>query len=252
MCCFSGNIEAVSGTSIFARRDGDGQFLVYSMTLETSVDVAMILPLPVAQEGDSPRLKFVSLEDYPQFFVHLRRCFPAPQARRGSRGGAVFAGGGQRLAVERVGAFDASFVPTVADFDRLDARFRLDPAVWSSLPAYADYGFAVFQLRAGKAEVHPMALRFRTRSPGSLFFPTVHVHNGTVPREASFDHALYGQRIRESPERWTQGSAIPSGVMDFGNQVVSDRTRGIVQPSHPVFRRMMSGPFSNADVWASG
>lgn len=250
MCCFSGNVEAVSGTSIFARRDGDGQFLVYSMTLETSVDVAMILPLPVAREGESPLLKFVSLEDYPEFFEHLRRCFPAPRAR-GGRGVAVAAGGSQRLAVERVGAFDASFVPTVADLDRLDARFRLDPAVWSSLPAYADYGFAVFQLRAGKAEVHPMALRFRTRSPGSLFFPTVHVHDGTVSQEAAFDHALYGQHVRESPARWTQGSVIPVGVMDFGNQVVSDRTHGIVQPRHPVFRCSMSGRLSNADVWAN-
>jgi hypothetical protein len=250
MCCFSGNVEAVSGTSIFARRDGDGQFLVYSMTLETSQDVAMILPLPVAREGDLPLLKFVSLEDYPEFFVHLRRCFPTPQTR-GGRGVAIAAGGGQRLTVERVGAFDASFVPNVADFNRLDARFRLDPAVWNSLPAYADYGFAVFQLRAGRAEVHPMALRFRTRSPGSLFFPTVHVHDGTASREAHFDHALYGQHIRESSERWTQGSVIPIGVMDFGNQVVSDRTRGIVQPRYPVLRRLMSGRLSNADVWAS-
>lgn len=96
-----------------------------------------------------------------------------------------------------------------------------------------------------------MALRFRTRSPGSLFFPTVHVHDGTVSREAPFDHALYGQHVRESPERWTQGSVIPIGVMDFGNQVVGDRTRGIVQPRYPVFRRLMSGHLSNADVWAS-
>jgi hypothetical protein len=35
-----------------------------------------------------------------------------------------------KLEVIQVGDFEASFVPTVKDFSRLDERFRLPSAVW--------------------------------------------------------------------------------------------------------------------------
>jgi len=50
------------------------------------------------------------------------------------------------------------------------------------LPIYEDFGFAVFKLRAGLKRIHSMALEFPRRDPKSLFFPTVHVHDGhSVP-----------------------------------------------------------------------
>ena len=76
--------------------------------------------------------------------------------RRGRRGADV--------AGHRVGAYDASFVPTASDFARLDPRFRLPDAVRGRVPAYADYGFAVFKLRKGEAEVHPLARRAGTEA----------------------------------------------------------------------------------------
>ncbi len=62
MCCFSGVIERVSATSIFARRWADQQLLVYSMTLDTRSEVAMILPLPIAPATGGVR--FLDLEHY--------------------------------------------------------------------------------------------------------------------------------------------------------------------------------------------
>jgi len=53
------------------------------------------------------------------------------------------------LKVEQVGSFEASFVPTLADFQRLDPRFRLPDTVWQQLGRYAKYGFAIFQLKKG-------------------------------------------------------------------------------------------------------
>src|SRR6476469_9834559 len=161
MCCFSGPIARVSGTSIFARLEGERQALAYQMRLASVDDVAMILPLPIAPGHDDHAVEFVNLTEAPQLFNELSQCFPPPPASRSPAGVAV-AGGMSTLAVQRVGAYDASFVSAIADFARLDPRFRLPDAVLGRMPAYADYGFAVFQLRKGEAEVHPMALRFIT------------------------------------------------------------------------------------------
>jgi hypothetical protein len=79
------------------------------------------------------------------------------------------------------GVLDASFVPALSDFERLDSRIRLRDSVWKQLPMDCDCGFAVFQLRAGNSRIHPMASSFKTRSPRALFFPTAHVHDGEDP-----------------------------------------------------------------------
>ena len=106
-----------------------------------------------------------------------------------------------------VGSFVASFVPTVKDFSRLDEQFRLPDGTWDKLPAYKDYGFAVFKLKKGEQKVHPMAFEFPRADKTRLFFPTVHIHDGKVHDQAGFDHVLYCQgvdtrmRWRESPSR---------------------------------------------------
>jgi hypothetical protein len=46
--------------------------------------------------------------------------------------------------------------------------------------------------RRASDPAHPApATRFPSRAPGRLFYPTVHVHDGTVPAHADFDHTLY-------------------------------------------------------------
>src|SRR5262245_2201642 len=121
MCCFSLPVRNVSSTRIFTRVAGERQFLVYEMRLDSPVDVAMVLPIPVAASADKA-LRFISLVDYPGFFHDLTRCFPT-RSHSGPLLG--FAAAGRPvLKVERVGSFEASFVPTIGDFDRMDERFR--------------------------------------------------------------------------------------------------------------------------------
>jgi hypothetical protein len=246
MCCFSGVIERVSATSIFARKWADQQLLVYSMTLDTRTEVAMILPLPIAPSTGGVR--FLDLEHYPELFSDLARCFPVPLSR-----GAYQAFGAPQpaayLPVQKVGAFEATFVPSVSDFGRLDPRFILDPSVWKQLPGYTDYGFAVFQLAAGKAEIHPMALAFASRDPSRLFFPTVHVHDRTVPRRAAFDHSLYAQAEGAAPRDWTTGSVLPENVMKLDR--LATPLGSLIEPTAPVLRREIRETRTNEDIWLS-
>lgn len=222
MCIFTGPVDHVGATRIYGRTEpGHTQILAYQMRLTASADVAMVLPIPVPAASPEDALEFISLEDHPRFFDDLARLFsfgmlgaaqggPAPQSAP--------------LVVETVGAFDASFVPSPADFERLDPRFRIAPEIWSSLPKYADWGFAVFQLRAGHAEVHPMAFRFPTRFPDWVFFPTVHVHDGAVHRRAEFEHVLYIQRLpgaagdRPDVPRWQ----VESGWLPLPERFTTD------------------------------
>ena len=250
MCCFSGPIAHVSGTSIFARLDGERQSLAYQMRFAAVDDVAMILPLPIAHGHGDRAVEFVNLTEAPQLFHELGQCFPPPPSR--AVDGAAVAGAASTLVVRRVGAYDASFIPAIADFARLDPRFRLPDAVLTRVPAYADYGFAVFQLRKGEAEVHPMALRFITRTPDRLFFPTVHAHHGDVPGEAAFDHTLYLQAPAgvSAKHDWEPATHPVSEVVSLGNILRRDPTHGLIDRKWPLFRRQINGTRPNTDCWA--
>ncbi|MFO0746433.1 MAG: hypothetical protein U1F43_12265 [Myxococcota bacterium] len=257
MCCFSGPVRWVGQTRIYARAtDARRQLLVYGMSFDSAADVAMILPLPVARDGgprvDDDALRFVDLSPWPGFFDDLALAFPAELAR----GGAPFLAPQakrQTLAVHRVGDFEASYVPTVADFARLDARFRMPRAVWSALPAYADFGFAVFQLgattapsfwpwrrKAAPRTVHPMAFEFPRARPGEVFFPTLHVHDGRVRADAVVDHTLYLQAAA-APDGWVASSAALGAL-------VAARVPGVLDAAAPAFKKDLGGRLPNRDV----
>jgi hypothetical protein len=196
MCCFTGPVAAVAQTNLFARASTENrQFLVYQMELRAADPLAMILPLPVPAGGGEEAVRFIDFSAYPHFFADLRKPFAVsgPATRAGGGGAAALPM--PTLAVHQVGSFEASFVPTLDDFHRLDARFRLAKEVWAELPRYADWGFAVFKLRnlAQNTAIEPMALEFARRDPRGLFFPTVHVHDGQVHATAAFDHNLFFQ-----------------------------------------------------------
>jgi hypothetical protein len=197
MCCFSSN-TTVSGTRIFARMTRpDAQVLVYQMSYTATAEAAMILPLPVTPPAHDGSVRWKSLKEHASFFAALAAGFPEPEPSISilrSKSAAVAADA--PLAVHEVGDFIASFVPAMGDFDRLDPRFSIRKDVWSKIPAYVDYGFAVFQLKALSGTPHPIAFEFDTRLRDTLFFPTVHIHDGTVHAEDAFDHMLYLQEAR--------------------------------------------------------
>ncbi len=244
MCCFSRPVDSVSATNIFARSGADGrQFIAYSMTLRAGEDLSMILPLPIKPGSGEKAVEFISLKDYPEFFADLKKGFPVPpQPAPASRSfGAVAA---SKLAVVSVGNFEASFVPTVADFARLDERFRLPTGTWDKLPAYKNHGFAVFKLKSGSAKVHPMAFSFPRANPAELFFPTVHIHDGKVHKKADFDHVLYCQR----------GAADQFTLLDWDESVrpvglymQTAKAGPLLDAGEHCYRRRMTGTLPNED-----
>lgn len=135
MCCFSGPVEHVTSTRIFARRAKNGrQVLAYQMEYASRRPVAMILPLPIALGHSSaatsePLVTFINLKGYSDFFADMERAFPAPRPlfTFPNVKSAEVSVSAKVLAVQTVGDFVASFVPTVADFRRLDKRFALPP-----------------------------------------------------------------------------------------------------------------------------
>jgi len=245
MCIFSQPIQHVSKTCLYARGVESEQILVYSMAVAASSELAMILPLPVALGSGEDAVRFLDLSPYPTFFEDLRRAFPkylsfglAPSAVAPSFVPHV-------LKVHSVGAFEASFVPTLSDFQRLDVRFRLRPEIWQSLPQYSDFGFAVFKLRPSREpeSVHPMAFAFQRRDRDSLFFPTLHVHDGEAHEQASFDHELYCQTsTRLADPDWISSDRALSYFVDATRvpQLIDWQARG--------YRSEMRGRFSNRDV----
>lgn len=246
MCCFTGAIASVSKTRIFARATDDGrQYLVYSMNLDTKADVAMVLPIPIYAGTMEKEVKFIDLKDHPEFFESVASAWPPPEWATASAPLASGAAGASTLIVQQVGAFEASFVPTVGDFSRLDERFRLPTGIWDKLPQYRGYGFVVFKLKAGNAAIHPMAFSFPRFDATSLFFPTVHIHDGSVHERAHFDHELYLQDsliAASAQPDWDESRLIGRQVRKFGDYP------DLIDPDQHFYLHRIHGDKENRDV----
>ena len=244
MCCFSKAVESVSNTNIFARglKNG-GQFLVYSMLMKAGEDLAMILPLPTPKDVKEDAVRFLNLEKYDNFFAELAAGFPVPKSK-GDGWGPKKDDPALKLAVVEVGSYVASFVPTLKAFDRLDEAFKLPTKIWEGLPQYKEASFAVFQLKKGERKVHPMAFEFPRRDPKALFFPTVHIHDGTVHEKEKFDHVLYAQ-FDDAPMDWQETQQLAGQILSKPNDL-----HGIVDVKGHVYRKRMSGLLKNEDVYA--
>jgi hypothetical protein len=250
MCCFSRAVEHVTKTNLFARSVAGGrQVLVYSMTLAAAEDLAMILPLPVPPSPPEDAVRFIDLHGYPRFFDDLGKGFRSSEVMRGFGATKGAPPPQAMLKVHDVGDFEASFVPTLADFERLDARFRIAREVWDAVPGYADFGFAVFKLRSWGARggartktIHPMAFEFPRRDPSALFFPTLHIHDGAVHSMADFDHAFYCQPDSALPAYWETAREATRTFVDL------TRAAGLVDGDARLRRMVYVGRHPNRDT----
>ncbi len=291
----------ITHTRIFARHTRPGyQAIVYSMNIASERRAAMILPIPVAPGSGENALVFHDLSAYPDFFSDLDNACLSEQVRDpffsmqwvsvgfddGVAAGSVEEGVSM-LYVHEVGDYEASYVPTLADFDRLDPRFRMPDEIWRRLPIDDDYGFAVFQLKLGLSDdtrqvdndVHPMAFEFPTRDESRLFFPSVHVHDRMYHNEAGFHHRFYCQRenaraefkhqrdlmmgetptpaqviryspeYRQAPDRFAGYDWYFESRPDPGLDIDLDRCRGLVDGERAISKMTLEGNYPNRDLW---
>jgi hypothetical protein len=248
MCCFSREVESVSNTNIFARSSQQGrQYLVYSMAVVSREDLAMILPIPTPSGSPDDAVRFIDLKGYADFFKDMKAGFPdPPPPAPATRGRVAPKVASNKLAVVDVGDFEASFVPSIRDFGRLDERFRLPDATWDQLPTYREYGFAVFKLKQGAKTIHPMAFEFPRADARRLFFPTVHIHDGKVHPKAEFDHTLYCQvEPRETRQvmQWRESPKLANQFMKV------DKVKAIVAPELHCYQQRIRGAQTNQDTW---
>ena len=255
MCIFTHPVVSVNNTQIFARLSGKGtQFLAYQMSYESRDQNAMILPIPVKQPASDKAVNFIELENYSNFFADLATGFPyiAPTSIGCSM---PYTASKDSLQVFKVGNYIASFVPTLADFVRLDSKFKLPDEIWNSIPAYENFGFAVFQLAAGSLKPHPMAFEFQAAND-ELFFPTIHIHDGEIHKSEKFDHVMYMQH-----------AGLDSVSYGYENSDVEDRSTGLVRSKYKashfsdvdksaglldgdllLHRKILRGQFANVDT----
>jgi len=256
MCIFSQPVAAVKDTHIFARLSGRGtQYLAYQMNYESQGENAMILPIPVQQPARDNSSRFIDLHDYANFFGDLVQGFPLcmPSIPIGCSGHPKSAAA--PLTVFEVGNYIASFVPTLADFARLDSRFRLPDQTWSQLPRYKDFGFAVFQLAAGSLRPHPMAFEFQT-ALSSIYFPTLHIHDGQIHDTEEFDHILYLQHAGFDSRAYAyQNWNVPdksTGLIRSNSVAKSfcdiNKSNGILEANLLVHRQIIHGKQPNQDT----
>lgn len=247
MCCFSGEVKHVSATRIFARSlEGGRQFLAYGMSVAMDADVAMVLPIPCPVGAREDAVRFVDMSSCPTFLDDFDVLFPVPAMMGFQMSLSLGVPQPANLVVHEVGDFEASFVPKLSDFARLDARFRLSDAVWRALPQYADWSFCVFKLKKSAAgatkKIHPMAFEFPRRDASEIFFPTVHVHDGKVHDVAEFDHTLYCQ----PDAAWEP--LLTWGVSQETARVLPERAKRWVNENARVFRSVLEGSRANEDV----
>jgi len=276
----------ISKTHIFAGHGReDFQSIVYDLSIASSAHAAMILPLPVVIGDSSDVINFIDLSAYPDFFDDLNRVCVCEYDSFTTDFDSVCGGLEPEsvLAVHQVGDYEASYVPSLADFDRLDSCFRLSDEVWKQMPDYKDYGFAVFQLKIVLSQeadsndnaVHPMAFEFRARYPDRLYFPSVHVHDGAFHQSAGFMHKFFCQRD-EARQEFKQQRALlqgfesteelflskdsmllASGSYDWfyssldvaGNVLSLDPIESLIAPDKKIYAMTLFGEYKNQDVW---
>ena len=236
---FTQPVLDVSNTKIFARMDEGHQYLAYQMNFNSVEDNAMILPIPTPRNPAEDAIKFIDFSKHPKFFDDLHQMF-VEQSRSMTLG--YTKGLTRTLEVHNVGNFRATFVPTIADFERVDKQFKFDESVWNKLPQYIDWSFVVVKLKPGIAKVHPMVFKFPSRYTDRVYFPTMHIHDGEIHVEEQFDHKLYYQ-----PEWIKSGDFNIRGwkTATTGYQNYS----GILKEKFPICQKTIEGQYVNDDHW---
>lgn len=196
MCIILTHVESVSNTQIYvsSSKSRKRQLTIYTNKVDTHVKNAMILPVP-----NPLSVELLNFKNYKKIFDDCRECFHHDDGSRNDRHmyrAALSASFDSRppLPVYTVGSYQASIVPSINDFDRVDTQIlRVNPQVFTLLKDTYDssFGFIICQLREGSHQYHPFAYTHEIHNCNLLFVPTLHYHLGETSVKADWDHTIY-------------------------------------------------------------
>jgi len=197
--CITNGPARLAKTRLLAVAGINGtQLTVYQNNARSETKNAMILPVPTTNG-----LSLIDMTQYKDIFSQLSTYFPKLKFTRSAHSK-------NTLKVHYVGSYQASIVNSLADFDRLDTSFRLNPTVKNILEThYPHFGFIVCQLLEGKNDYEPFAYTHQIVGD-KVFIPTRHYHGEGSPEIFSdWDHEIYSvgccapdarHTTQESPE----------------------------------------------------
>jgi hypothetical protein len=182
MCIFIGPVQEVRKTRILVAPIGaTRQLIVYENSVKSNGTNAMILPVPSGE-----RIDFIDLSAYPgdvwsdceSYFP--RSDFPIQAMAFGGSFGGVSK---ETLAVQRVGGYTCSVVPSVDEFVRLSAgHFVVPPNISDILRTNYGTGFNFIVCVFDNAVAgHPLAYTSARLPGGFSFIPTRHAHGEPMP-----------------------------------------------------------------------
>lgn len=241
MCIFTGPVDTVTNTKIFATMLGGEsagtQFTCYNnvVELKNANPVAMVIGLP-NPTGEPDKINMFDMSPYPEFFDKLQSLFHAPVVYRGMKGPGLSMKNSppKVLPVLKCGPYSYSVAPTFADLKRIDwTRFEMSPDVEKLLESqYANNGFGFLVCLCSETGSYPtIGVTHPALANGELFLPTMHEHAGGADGStvADWDHTIYAinsaQVISESALATTLGQDVfaakkfpardPSSVLDY-------------------------------------
>ena len=196
MCIILARVESVSNTQLYisSSKTKERQLVIYTNKVTSPDSNAMILPVP-----NPLSVELLNFRHYKDIFEDCQKCFRHYDDTRhlyATRSLACSASDSHRpvLPVYTIGSYQASIVPSLDDFDRLNTNIlRVNPEVASLLRKTYDseFGFLVCQLKRGNHQYHPFAYTHSIHSNRLLFVPTLHYHLGEKGSSADWDHTIY-------------------------------------------------------------
>lgn len=186
MCIITSTVDSVSTTRIYISADHANrrQLTIYSNVVASPEENVMVLPVP---NPDSVEL--LDFSHYPDFFTDLKACFIERTQRSYTNNTFLVSKSTNSLPVFRIGSYDASIVPSIADFPRLQIPMDRTLIPFLKSKYNAEFGFIICRLAPGKKEYHPFAYTHDQHSSYRLFIPTMHYHPGDY--NADWDHLIY-------------------------------------------------------------
>ncbi len=250
MCIILTQVESVTNTQIYisSSKDRTRQLVIYTNTVDSPLENAMILPVP-----NPLSVELLNFKHYKDIFEDCNKCFKHIDDHRYDSGmRSLYASASlphrPPLPVYTVGSYQASIVPSFDDFDRLNMKIlRVNPQVFTLLKDTYDssFGFIVCQLRTGSHQYHPFAYTHNIHSSRLLFTPTLHYHLGESSVTADWDHTIYSPMT----DLYTTGQYYFKDTKNVDWNKLPEAYRWPSQGNFTMNRHCIHGNQKNKDLW---